>query len=232
RVGDRQEQILKAAVAEGINLRKVGNDRIGISIDERVRREHTEAVWRAFGGDMKDDDLKHEYRLPTGLIRTSTYLEHPIFHMNRAEAEMTRYIRRLSDRDLALDRAMIPLGSCTMKLNPTTAMLPLTWPEFSELHPFVPADQAEGYREMIEDLSAKLCEITGYDAFTMQPNSGAQGEYAGLLTIRAYHRARGDAQRDICLIPTSAHGTNPASAQMVGRTVVPVNSTENGDIDV
>lgn len=232
RVGDRQEQILKAAVAEGINLRKVGNDRIGISIDERVRREHTEAVWRAFGGDMKDDDLKHEYRLPTGLIRTSTYLEHPVFHMNRAEAEMTRYIRRLSDRDLALDRAMIPLGSCTMKLNPTTAMLPLTWPEFSELHPFVPADQAEGYREMIEDLSAKLCEITGYDAFTMQPNSGAQGEYAGLLTIRAYHRARGDAQRDICLIPTSAHGTNPASAQMVGMTVVPVNSTENGDIDV
>ncbi len=133
--------------------------------------------------------------------------------MNRAESEMTRYIRRLADRDLALDRAMIPLGSCTMKLNATAEMLPITWPEFSEIHPFAPADQAEGYRHMIQDLADKLCQVTGYDAVSMQPNSGAQGEYAGLLTIRAYHEARGEAHRTVCLIPTSAHGTNPASAQ-------------------
>jgi glycine dehydrogenase len=152
--------------------------------------------------------------------------------MNRAESEMTRYIRRLADRDLALDRSMIPLGSCTMKLNATAEMLPITWPEYAELHPFVPADQARGYAHLIADLSDKLCQITGYDAISMQPNSGAQGEYAGLLTIRAYHRAKGDAHRDVCLIPTSAHGTNPASAQMVGMKVVVVAAADNGDIDV
>ena len=155
-------------------------------------------------------------------MRKTGYLEHPVFHMNRAESEMTRYIRRLSDRDLALDRAMIPLGSCTMKLNATVEMLPISWPEFSEIHPFAPADQAEGYQALIADLSDKLCRITGYDAISMQPNSGAQGEYAGLLTIRAWHRSRGDVDRNVCLIPTSAHGTNPASAQMAGMTVVPV----------
>jgi glycine dehydrogenase len=231
-VGALQGVILKAAEAEGINLRRVGSDRIGISLDERTRREHTQAVWRAFGGDMLDRDLDHEYRLPENLIRTSRYLEHPIFHMNRAEAEMTRYMRRLADRDLALDRAMIPLGSCTMKLNATAEMMPLTWPEFAEIHPFAPEGQTAGYRHMIEDLSDKLCAITGYDAISMQPNSGAQGEYAGLLVIRAYHRSRGDEQRDICLIPTSAHGTNPASAQMVGMKVVPVKSAANGDVDL
>jgi glycine dehydrogenase len=152
--------------------------------------------------------------------------------MNRAESEMMRYMRRLSDRDLALDRAMIPLGSCTMKLNAAAEMMPITWPEFGSLHPFAPADQALGYREAIDDLTAKLCEITGYDAMSMQPNSGAQGEYAGLLTILAYHRSRGDTQRDICLIPTSAHGTNPASAQMAGMEVVVVKSAPNGDVDV
>jgi len=152
--------------------------------------------------------------------------------MNRAESEMTRYIRRLSDRDLALDRSMIPLGSCTMKLNATAEMLPITWPEFSDIHPFVPADQALGYREMIDDLTEKLCAVTGYDAFSMQPNSGAQGEYAGLLTIRNYHIANGQGHRDVCLIPTSAHGTNPASAQMVGMKVVVVKVRENGDIDL
>jgi glycine dehydrogenase len=152
--------------------------------------------------------------------------------MNRAESEMTRYMRRLADRDLALDRAMIPLGSCTMKLNATAEMLPVTWPEFAELHPFAPADQAEGYRELIDDLSAKLCQITGYDAISMQPNSGAQGEYAGLMTIRAWQRARGEGQRDVCLIPSSAHGTNPASAQMAGMQVVVVGTSANGDIDV
>ena len=134
---------------------------------------------------MLDRDLDHEYRLPDGLVRTSDYLTHPIFHMNRAEAEMTRYMRRLADRDLALDRAMIPLGSCTMKLNATAEMMALSWPEFADIHPFVPSDQTEGYAEMIGDLCGKLCAITGYDAFSMQPNSGAQGEYAGLLTIRA-----------------------------------------------
>ena len=232
RVGALQGVILKAAAAQGINLRRVGADRIGISLDEQTRPATLEAVWRAFGGDLRADDLSHEYRLPEALLRESPYLTHPIFHMNRAEAEMTRYMRRLADRDLALDRAMIPLGSCTMKLNATAEMLPITWPEFSGLHPFVPADQAEGYRELIGDLTDKLCQITGFDAFSMQPNSGAQGEYAGLLTIRAYHRARGEAERDVCLIPTSAHGTNPASAQMAGMQVVVVKAAANGDIDV
>jgi len=152
--------------------------------------------------------------------------------MNRAESEMMRYMRRLSDRDLALDRAMIPLGSCTMKLNAAAEMMPITWPEFGSLHPFAPADQAAGYHAAISDLSEKLCEITGYDAMSMQPNSGAQGEYAGLLTINAYHRANGDHDRRVCLIPTSAHGTNPASAQMAGLEVVVVRSAPNGDVDI
>ncbi len=232
KVGALQGVILKAAVAEGINLRAVGSDRIGITLDERTRREHTQGVWRAFGGDMRDRALDHEYRLPKDLIRTTPYLTHPIFHMNRAEAEMTRYMRRLADRDLALDRSMIPLGSCTMKLNATAEMMAVSWPEFADIHPLVPADQVQGYAELIADLEDKLCQITGYDAISMQPNSGAQGEYAGLLTIRAYHRSRGDDQRDICLIPTSAHGTNPASAQMAGMKVVVVNVAPNGDVDV
>jgi glycine dehydrogenase len=231
-VGHMQGLILRAAVAEGVNLRKVGETRIGIALDERTRPAVLEAVWRAFGGKFEVDDFKPDYRLPKDLLRTSDYLTHPIFHMNRAESEMTRYIRRLSDRDLALDRAMIPLGSCTMKLNATAEMLPITWPEFSDIHPFAPADQTLGYKEMIDDLSEKLCAVTGYDAISMQPNSGAQGEYAGLLTIRNYHLARGDAHRTVCLIPTSAHGTNPASAQMAGMLVVPVRSKENGDVDL
>ncbi|HCL63904.1 MAG TPA: glycine dehydrogenase (aminomethyl-transferring) [Rhizobium sp.] len=231
-VGHMQGLILRAAVAEGVNLRKVGTTRIGISLDERTRPAALEAVWRAFGGNFALADFQPDYRLPKDLLRTSDYLTHKIFHMNRAESEMTRYIRRLSDRDLALDRAMIPLGSCTMKLNATAEMLPITWPEFSDIHPFVPADQALGYKEMIDDLSEKLCSVTGYDAFSMQPNSGAQGEYAGLLTIRNYHLSRGDTHRIVCLIPTSAHGTNPASAHMAGMTVVPVKARENGDVDL
>jgi len=231
-VGKLQGVILKTAVAEEVNLRRIGTTKIGISLDERSRPVTLEAVWRAFGGDFRVADFEPGYRLPKSLLRTSEYLTHPIFHMNRAESEMTRYIRRLSDRDLALDRSMIPLGSCTMKLNATAEMLPITWPEFSEIHPFVPMDQAEGYSHMIADLSQKLCTITGYDALSMQPNSGAQGEYAGLLTIRAYHIANGDAHRDICLIPTSAHGTNPASAQMAGMKVVVVKVSDNGDIDM
>ncbi|RYG99588.1 MAG: aminomethyl-transferring glycine dehydrogenase, partial [Alphaproteobacteria bacterium] len=236
-VGKLQGVIIKAAEAEDVNLRRIGSDRIGISLDERSRPVTLEAVWRAFGGDFSVDAFEPAsadsgWRLPEDMLRTSAYLTHPIFHMNRAESEMTRYIRRLSDRDLALDRSMIPLGSCTMKLNATAEMLPITWPEFAEIHPFVPADQARGYKVMLDDLSQKLCDVTGYDAFSMQPNSGAQGEYAGLLTIRAYHIANGDTHRDICLIPTSAHGTNPASAQMAGMKVVPVKVSDNGDIDL
>ena len=228
-----QGLIMKNAVLNGVNLRKVGTDRVGITVDERTRPATLEAVWRAFGGDQlvyREDYPK--YRLPEALLRTSPYLTHPVFHMNRAESEMTRYMRRLADRDLALDRAMIPLGSCTMKLNATAEMLPITWPEFAEIHPFAPADQALGYAEMIEDLSQKLCEITGYDAFSMQPNSGAQGEYAGLLTIRAYHESRGERHRNVCLIPASAHGTNPASATMCGFKVVVVATDAHGNIDV
>jgi len=233
-VGSMQGVILNAGVANGINLRKIGNDRIGISVDEQTRPETIEAIWTSFGGnDMKDDPtIALDYRLPRDVARTSEYLTHPIFHMNRAESEMTRYIRKLADRDLALDRAMIPLGSCTMKLNATMEMIPITWPEFGDIHPFAPRDQVDGYYEMIDDLSDKLCQITGYDAISMQPNSGAQGEYAGLITIRNYHNAQGNSHRDVCLIPTSAHGTNPATAQMVGYKVVVVKSAENGDIDV
>lgn len=232
-VGPYQGLIMKNAIDNGINLRKVGTNRIGITVDERTRPETLEAVWRAFGGyDVVYDDAYPEYRLPKALIRTSDYLTHPVFHMNRAESEMTRYMRRLADRDLALDRAMIPLGSCTMKLNATAEMLPITWRGFSEMHPFAPKDQAQGYGELIDDLSAKLCTISGYDAFSLQPNSGAQGEFAGLLTIRAYHRSRGDDRRNICLIPASAHGTNPASATMCGLKVVVVKTDAAGNIDV
>ena len=232
-IGPYQGLIMKNAVDNGVNLRKVGRDRIGITVDERTRPATLEAVWRAFGGyDLVYRDEYPEYRLPNPLIRQSAYLTHPVFHMNRAESEMTRYMRRLADRDLALDRAMIPLGSCTMKLNATAEMLPITWPDFAEIHPFVPPDQALGYTEMINDLSEKLCKITGYDAISMQPNSGAQGEFAGLLAIRAYHKSRGEAHRNVCLIPASAHGTNPASASMCGMKVAVVATDADGNIDV
>ncbi|WP_407521460.1 aminomethyl-transferring glycine dehydrogenase [Methylobacterium oryzisoli] len=232
-VGPFQGMILRSAVENGVNLRKIGEDRIGITVDERTRPDIIQAVWRAFGGtDLAYDEAWPEARLSAGLARSSAFLTHPIFHMNRAESEMTRYMRRLADRDLALDRTMIPLGSCTMKLNATAEMLPISWPEFSEIHPFVPEDQALGYAELIEDLSQKLCAITGYDAISMQPNSGAQGEYAGLLAIRGYHHARGEPHRDVCLIPSSAHGTNPASAQMCGMTVVVVAADPQGNVDV
>ena len=231
-VGLLQNTIMKAAINEEVNLRAVGKTKVGISLDERTRRDTTEAVWRAFGIDRKDDELEHEYRVPPALYRRTSYLDHEVFHMNRAETEMMRYMRRLADRDLALDRAMIPLGSCTMKLNSAAEMMPVSWREFSLLHPFVPEDQALGFQEMITDLSQKLCDITGYDAISMQPNSGAQGEYAGLLSIAKYHQSQGEGNRNICLIPTSAHGTNPASAQMVGWKVVAIGIAENGDIDL
>ncbi|RMH48746.1 MAG: glycine dehydrogenase (aminomethyl-transferring) [Alphaproteobacteria bacterium] len=229
-VGALQGVVLESARQRGVNLRRVGRSRVGIAVDEATREETLEAVLAAFGGQVPLPEAG--YRLPAGLERESDFLTHPVFHMNRAEAEMTRYMRRLADRDLALDRAMIPLGSCTMKLNATAEMMPISWPEFADVHPFAPLDQVQGYRALIDDLSDKLAQITGYDAISMQPNSGAQGEYAGLLTIRAWHRARGEGRRDVCLIPMSAHGTNPASAQMAGMRVVPVKTARNGDIDL
>jgi len=230
-VGVGQAGILAAARHEGLNLRKIGARHVGISVDETTDENVLHRVLKAFGIDGVPPH-RAQLGFPQAMARQSDYLTHPIFHMNRAESEMMRYMRRLSDRDLALDRAMIPLGSCTMKLNAAAEMMPITWPEFGSLHPFCPPDQALGYKEAIDDLSAKLCEITGYDAMSMQPNSGAQGEYAGLLTILNYHKARGDHQRTICLIPVSAHGTNPASAQMAGMEVVVVKSSSNGDVDV
>ena len=230
-VGVGQAGILAAARAEGLNFRKIGTDRIGISLDETTDDAVLHRVLRAFGIHIAPPH-RATLGFPNEMLRESDYLTHPVFHMNRAESEMMRYMRRLADRDLALDRAMIPLGSCTMKLNAAAEMMAITWPEFGALHPFCPQDQAAGYKEAIDDLSERLCEITGYDAMSMQPNSGAQGEYAGLLTIQAYHRANGDDQRDICLIPVSAHGTNPASAQMAGMKVVVVKSAPNGDVDL
>ncbi|MHC9234952.1 aminomethyl-transferring glycine dehydrogenase [Pseudooceanicola sp. 502str34] len=230
-VGPLQAAVMKSAVDEGINLRAVGETMVGITLDECTTLDTLRAVWKAFGlTDVSEEPTG--WQLPEGLMRETSYLTHEIFHMNRAETEMMRYMRRLADRDLALDRAMIPLGSCTMKLNAAAEMIPISWDEFASLHPYVPADQAEGYGHLIGDLTKKLCDITGYADFSMQPNSGAQGEYAGLLTIARYHEARGEGHRNICLIPVSAHGTNPASAQMVGWKVVPVKSRENGDIDL
>ena len=231
-VGKDQAQIINAAVQKGVNLRIINDDKVGITLDERTRQETIKTVWEAFGILNKNVDISEEYRMPLDLLRTSDFMSHPIFHMNRSETEMMRYMRKLADRDLALDRAMIPLGSCTMKLNSAAEMMPVSWEEFSQIHPFVPVDQVAGYKELIDDLSNKLCEITGYDAISMQPNSGAQGEYAGLLTIRSYHQKNKEENRNICLIPMSAHGTNPASAQMVGMKVVTVKSLSNGDIDI
>lgn len=231
-VGNLQSVVIKSAVNEGVNLRAVGETKIGMSVDEMTTDQVIHAVWTAFGLNEHDFVEDADYCLPEGMARQSEYMTHSIFHMNRSEAEMTRYMRRLADRDLALDRSMIPLGSCTMKLNAAAEMIPVSWSGFANIHPFAPIDQTSGYQLMIKDLSEKLCEITGYDAISMQPNSGAQGEYAGLLSIASYHRANGDDHRNICLIPTSAHGTNPASANMVGYKVVVVASSENGDVDV
>ncbi|WP_375260449.1 aminomethyl-transferring glycine dehydrogenase [Palleronia sp.] len=228
--GALREVIFRAAADRGINLRRVGDTGIGLSLDETTRDETLESLLEAFGVDSFPDEAPH--RLPEALLRTSDYLTHPVFHMNRAETEMMRYMRRLADRDLALDRAMIPLGSCTMKLNAAAEMAAITWPEFAEMHPFAPAEQAQGYTALIDDLSDRLCRITGFDAMSMQPNSGAQGEYAGLLAIRNWHRSRGEDGRNVCLIPVNAHGTNPASAQMAGMKVVAVKCTDRGDIDV
>jgi glycine dehydrogenase len=231
--GDRRSEIVARAKAESINFH-LGQGSIGIAIDETTTPEIVEAVWRAFGGKFTYADIESSAReaLPSELKRSSPFLTHPVFHAHRSETELLRYMRKLSDRDLALDRAMIPLGSCTMKLNATTEMMPLTWPEFGNLHPFAPAEQAKGYHALFARLEKWLCDITGYDAVSLQPNSGAQGEYAGLLAIRGYHAARGQSHRNICLIPSSAHGTNPASAAMVGMDVVVVACDARGDVDV
>jgi glycine dehydrogenase len=231
--GTRRDEIIAHARAEKINFR-VSERTLGIALDETTTPATVEAVWRAFGGDLAYADIEAGMReaLPAELKRTTRFLTHPVFHAHRSETEMLRYMRKLSDRDLALDRAMIPLGSCTMKLNATTEMIPLTWPQFATLHPFAPADQAAGYHALFARLQKWLCDITGYDAISLQPNSGAQGEYAGLLAIRGYHAARGESHRKVCLIPSSAHGTNPASAAMAGMEVVVVACEKNGDVDV
>src|SRR5262249_40324530 len=207
---------------------------LGISLDETTTPGIVEAVWRAFGGKLAYSDIEASAHagLPPDLKRTGRFLTHPTFHAHRSETEMLRYMRQLSDRDLALDRAMIPLGSCTMKLNATTEMIPLTWPAFAFLHPFAPCEQARGYHALFARLEKWLCDMTGYDAVSLQPNSGAQGEYAGLLAIRGYHAARGESHRKVCLIPSSAHGTNPASASMVGMEVVVVACDRKGNVDV
>ncbi len=232
-VGAKREEIVARAQAGSLNLR-IGERSLGIALDETTTPATVEAVWHAFGGRLAYDEIEAEARdaLPAELKRASGFLSHPVFHAHRSETELLRYMRKLSDRDLALDRAMIPLGSCTMKLNATTEMIPLSWPEFANLHPFAPAEQTSGYHALFDRLQHWLCDITGYDAISLQPNSGAQGEYAGLLAIRGYHAARGEPQRKVCLIPASAHGTNPASASMAGMEVVVVACDGRGDVDI
>jgi len=234
--GSRTQEILQAAAAREINLRAIDKDTLGISLDETTTEEDIVDLWDILIGEhsLQVEEIAAEVAeaLPGDLIRTDSFLDHPTFSSFHSETEMLRYLRKLSDKDIALDRAMIPLGSCTMKLNATAEMLPITWPEFSSMHPFAPADQTQGYRAMIDDLESMLCASTGYDAISLQPNAGSQGEYAGLLAIRGYHESRGDSDRDVCLIPSSAHGTNPASAQMCGMKVVVVKCDDQGNVDV
>ncbi|MFJ4408690.1 aminomethyl-transferring glycine dehydrogenase [Streptomyces sp. NPDC088910] len=237
RVPGRAAEVVAAARQAGVNLRLADADLVGIACDETTDRARLTAVLDAFGvqgsaADLDALDAATEDALPAGLLRTDAYLTHPVFHQHRSETAMLRYLRRLADRDYALDRGMIPLGSCTMKLNATTEMEPVTWPEFGALHPFAPVEQAEGYLTLIHGLEDQLAEVTGYDKVSLQPNAGSQGELAGLLAVRAYHRANGDTGRTVCLIPSSAHGTNAASAVMAGMKVVVVKTGENGDVDV
>ncbi|GHG20614.1 MULTISPECIES: aminomethyl-transferring glycine dehydrogenase [Streptomyces] len=234
RVPGRADAVVAAAREAGVNVYRVDADQVSISCDETTGREQLAAVWAAFGvtGDVEALDAATEDGIPAGLLRSDAYLTHPVFHAHRSETAMLRYLRRLSDRDYALDRGMIPLGSCTMKLNATTEMEPVTWPEFGQIHPFAPIDQAQGYVTLITELEERLAEVTGYDKVSIQPNAGSQGELAGLLAVRAYHRANGDEQRTICLIPSSAHGTNAASAVMAGMKVVVVKTAEDGEVDV
>jgi len=233
RVPGRAAEVAARARERRINLRVVDGDTIGVALDETTTRAVVQRVWDAFGVRASVADLdEHAPRsIPGELARTSDFLTHPVFHRYHSETEMLRYLRRLVDRDLALDRTMIPLGSCTMKLNATSEMVPVTWPEFARLHPFAPLDQARGYLEVFAELEAWLCDITGYDAVSLQPNAGSQGELAGLLAIRKYQDSRGQGARDVCLIPASAHGTNAASAAMAGLHVVVVDCDEDGNVD-
>ncbi|MFM7460927.1 MAG: aminomethyl-transferring glycine dehydrogenase [Burkholderiales bacterium] len=238
RVGERRKQILHTALGLEINLRDfAAQPLVGVSFDETHGPADVEQLLSIFADvagkpALKFADIKAHSMIPEALQRTSAFLTHPVFNTHHSETEMLRYIRSLSDKDLALDRTMIPLGSCTMKLNATSEMIPVTWPGFSGVHPFAPVEQTLGYQQLTSTLEAQLCEITGYDAVSLQPNSGAQGEYAGLLAIRAYHRSRGDTHRNVCLIPSSAHGTNPASAQMVGMEVVVIACDDHGNVDL
>jgi len=236
-VGARASAILNAALTAGYNLRSVTGTRLGLSVDETTTRDDIAAVLACFGVKTDLDTLdarvaKSSGSLPAELLRTDAILSHPVFNAHHTEHEMLRYLKKLQNRDLALDHSMISLGSCTMKLNATSEMIPITWPEFANLHPFAPRDQAAGYLEMIEGLADYLRAVTGFPAICMQPNSGAQGEYAGLVAIARYHTSRGEAQRNVCLIPKSAHGTNPATAQMCGMQVVVVDCDDNGNVDV
>ena len=226
-----------AARAAGMNLREIDAGTVGISLDETTRRADVEALWAVFGTgaaalDFAAVEAQVQEALPAAQLRSSAFLTHPVFSAYRSETRMLRYLRSLADKDLALDRTMIPLGSCTMKLNATTEMIPVTWPEFGALHPFAPADQTAGYAQLTAELEQMLCACTGYDAVSLQPNAGSQGEYAGLLAIRAWHASRGEGHRDVCLIPSSAHGTNPATANMAGMRVVVVACDTNGNVDV
>ena len=236
-VGAQHDAIVARGCAARMNFRQVDAARIGLSLDETTARGDVEALWRVFAGrdpgfTVADLEGASKDAIPPELARKSPFLAHPVFNRHHSETEMLRYLRRLADRDVALDRSMIPLGSCTMKLNATSEMLPVTWPEFAHLHPFAPAEQAQGYRALIADLESRLARATGYAAVSIQPNAGSQGEYTGLLIIQAYHRARGEGHRDVCLIPSSAHGTNPASAQMAGMKVVVVGCDDHGNVDL
>ena len=224
-------EVVARAEREGVNLLLTEN-KVGVSADELTRPEHAEVVWRAFGGEVDFEAAASGAAdsIPESLRRSSEFMAHPVFHRHHTEHEMLRYLRRLADKDVALNRSMIPLGSCTMKLNAATEMTPLTWPEFADAHPFAPASQTAGFRRAVADLESLLARATGFSVVSMQPNAGAQGEYAGLLAIRAYHKSRGEAERDVCLIPKSAHGTNPASAILAGMEVAPVEIDEHGQI--
>ncbi|MCH8809327.1 MAG: aminomethyl-transferring glycine dehydrogenase [Proteobacteria bacterium] len=238
RVPGQAGRITARAREAQINLRLFDGDHLGISFDETTKRANLAALWRVFATkadrlvSIDEIDVAVPENVPPDLRRTSAFMTHPVFRLYHAETEMMRYLRWLQAKDLALDRSMIPLGSCTMKLNATTEMLPITWREFSHMHPFAPLDQTQGYQQLFEELEDMLCEVTGFDAISLQPNAGSQGEYAGLLVIRGYHRGQGEGARDVCLIPASAHGTNPASARMAGLKVVVVACDERGNVDV
>ena len=228
----KTKEVFSAAQQQMMNIRMLDENYISISLDETTSDQEVQSITKLFKDIAKKDEVVSSYDLPSDILRSSKYLTHPVFHLYRTETEMLRYIRKLCDKDIALDRAMIPLGSCTMKLNAASEMIPVGWEEFSNIHPYAPEDQVAGYKTLIEDLEIKLSEITGYAAVSLQPNAGSQGEYAGLLAIDAFHRSNGDQQRKICLIPESAHGTNPASAQMAGMRVVPISCDKKGNIDI